>query len=233
MYYLIMSNLPSAFPIIILALAAVVAILLYVHEFKKRQWLEKRGEEMLEQVRQKGWNTLHESIQKSQNIIGQAELEGVKVVAEARLHTRQLEEQYSQKLSELIQQSQASISASQAQFLKFIEGLQESSQAFEQTSQSSAQARINQLFERLETRLSDFLVKTEQSTVSSIELELKSARQLIESYKNQQLSLVDENIIAMMEQTLSIVLGKKLSLKEQVDLVYESLEKAKVDKFLV
>ncbi len=43
----------------------------------------------------------------------------------------------------------------------------------------------------------------------------------------------DENIIAMMEQTLSIVLAKKLSLKDQLDLVYEALEKAKVEKFVV
>ena len=47
-----------------------------------------------------------------------------------------------------------------------------------------------------------------------------NARQLIETYKSSRLKLVDENIVAMLERTLSLVLVKKLSLKEQTDLVY-------------
>jgi len=81
--------------------------------------------------------------------------------------------------------------------------------------------------------LSDFMVQTAQQTTSSIELELKSTRQLIDTYKSEQLKLIDENIVAMMEKTLSIVLAKKLSLKDQLELVYEALEKAKVEKFVV
>ena len=114
-----------------------------------------------------------------------------------------------------------------------MQDLQKRSGEFEQASQSSGQERINQLFERLETKLSDFLIQTEQKTTSSIELELKAARQLLDTYKSEQLKLIDENIMAMMEQTLSLVLAKKLSLKDQLDLIYEALEKAKIEKFIV
>ena len=111
--------------------------------------------------------------------------------------------------------------------------LQKRSAQFEQSSQSATQQRISELFERLEQKLSDFLIQTEQKTTNSLELELKATRNLVEGYKAQQLKLIDENIIAMMEQTLNIVLGKKLSLKDQLDLIYEALEKAKIDKFVV
>ena len=77
------------------------------------------------------------------------------------------------------------------------------------------------------------MIQTEQKTTTSIELELKSTQELIETYKNAQLKLIDENIVAMMEQTLNIVLGKKLTLKDQLELVYEALERAKIDKFIV
>ena len=77
------------------------------------------------------------------------------------------------------------------------------------------------------------MVQTESKTATSIELELKASRELIETYKTQQLKLIDENIVAMIEQTINIVLGKKLSLKDQLDLIYEALEKAKIEKFIV
>jgi hypothetical protein len=47
------------------------------------------------------------------------------------------------------------------------------------------------------------------------------------------MNVIDENIMAMLEKTLSLVLAKNLDLKDQMDLVYESLEKAKAEKFVV
>lgn len=91
---------------------------------------------------------------------------------------------------------------------------------------------INKLFENFEQNLSQFLTKTEQQSVEAIDAELKASRQLVDTYKNEQLRLIDENIIAILEKTLSLVLPQKISLKDQVDLVYEALERAKVEKFI-
>ena len=62
---------------------------------------------------------------------------------------------------------------------------------------------------------------------------MQAARNLIDTYKRQQLNLIDEHIIAVLERTLSIVLAKKLSLEDQVDLINEALEKAKTEKFII
>lgn len=219
--------------ILILGLSTVISIALYLREYNLKQKLQREDKKFLEEVRIKGWDTLHQSIKKSQDILGQAELEGVKVVAESRVETSKMEEEYAKKLSAIISQSQQAITQAQAQLLQFMASLQKRSEQFEEASKIAGTQRINQLFDRLETKLSDFLIQTEQKTTSSIELELKAARQLIDSYKAQQLKLIDENILAMMEQTLNTVLGKKLSLKDQLDLIYEALEKAKIEKFIV
>lgn len=228
-----MINLPANLPLIILTISALVSAVLYLREYNARKKLEGQSEKVLEEFREKGLEGLHQSIQKSQDIISQAEVEGVKVVADTRFHTSKMEKGYEDKLGEIINNSQAAINNAQAQLIQFMADLQKKSLDFELASQKSTQDRISQMFERLEQRLSDFLVTTSQKTTSSIELEVKASRELIESYKEQQLKLIDENILAMMEQTLSIVLGKKLSLKEQLDLIYEALEKAKVEKFIV
>ncbi|MBI2020460.1 hypothetical protein HYS94_03475 [Candidatus Daviesbacteria bacterium] len=211
--------------VLILSLVALLGFILYLWENNLRRRQSQQGQKMLE--------TLHNSIQKSQDIVGQAELEGVKMLSDTRFQTAKLEQQYAAKLTEVVEQSKQAIAASQAQLVQFLQTLQSQSQQTQLNSQKAAEERINQMFGTLEQRLSDFLLQTSQKTTSSIELEVKSARALIESYKQQQMKLIDENIVAMMEETLNVVLGKKLSLKDQLDLVYEALEKAKVDKFII
>ncbi len=219
--------------ILILAATTLLALLAYLREYNLRKKSETEGDEFLKNIKEKGWETLHKSIAKSQDILGQAELEGVKVVADTKFETNKMEEQYLAKLEDLINQSQNAVKISQDRLIQFMNDLQKRSVEFEEASKTTVQEKVNQVFSRLEERLSDFLVSTEQKTTSSIELELKAARNLIDTYKSAQIKLIDENILAMMEQTLSIVLGKKLSLQDQVDLVYEALEKAKIDKFVV
>ncbi len=93
-------------------------------------------------------------------------------------------------------------------------------------------SKLNEFVEKLENDLTGFLHKSEEQSVHSLELELKSARQMIETYKTQQFLLIDENIMTILERTLSLVLSKKLTLRDHVDLIYESLEKAKLEKFI-
>lgn len=218
---------------LILGFASIIATTLYLREYNKRRKIESSGDKFLEELKEKGLLNMQSSIKKSQDILSSAEMEGVKVVADTKFEVQKYEKDYQQRLADLINQSQQTIVSSQGQLIQFMVDLQKRSQEFEEASRKSGEQRINQMFERLEERIADFLIQTEQKSVASLELELKAARNLIESYKNQQLKLIDENIIAMMEQTLNLVLSKKLSLKDQLDLVYEALEKAKIEKFIV
>lgn len=224
---------PAILAILMPAPAFILLLLLYLREYNKRKILETEGEKYLQTVREKGWDTLNQSIKKSQAIVGQAELAGIKIAAESKLETSRLETDFSRQLAQALDESRQTITSAQAALLQFMTDLQKRSAEFEEASKVSGQQRINQLFDRVEAKLADFLVQTAEKTTSSIELELKASRQLVETYKNEQLKLIDENIIAMMEQTLNIVLGKKLALKDQLDLVYEALERAKVEKFIV
>lgn len=99
--------------------------------------------------------------------------------------------------------------------------------------QSKIMSETNELFEKFEENLSNYLTQTQSQSSRAIELELQAARSLIESYKSSQLRVIDENIVAILERTLSIILSKKLSLADQMDLLYKALEKAKAEKFFV
>lgn len=219
--------------IVLFGITTVLCTLLYIREYSRRKKIESQADQFLSDLQQKGYASLHDSIKKSRDILTEAELEGVKAVAESKVQTSKLEDQYNRDLTTIMKSSEEAIARTQTEVTQFIQGLAKRGQDFEIASQRSVQERVNKMFDDLEQRLADFLLSTEQKSISSIELEIKGARQLVESYKAQQLKLIDENIIAMMEQTLNIVLTKKLSLKDQLELVYEALEKAKIDKFVV
>lgn len=123
--------------------------------------------------------------------------------------------------------------ASLETFKVFLEELKKQAQSTQAANWEAEKFRVGELFEEFETKLADFLLQAEQKMMLSVDLELKSARQLVDTYKVQQMNVIDENIVAMLEKTLSLVLAKNLNLKDQVDLVYESLERAKTESFLV
>ncbi|MBI2018933.1 hypothetical protein HYS96_04500 [Candidatus Daviesbacteria bacterium] len=217
-----MPILPANFVIFIIGAIAVITILLYLREYFLRKKILHEQQIISQQTRQK-----------SVQLLGAAEQAETQLLSSNIYFAQKLESEFRAKLDKMLQNSQATIDTQTNALTKFLSNLQTKSVESEEMQRKTIEQTINQMFANLEQRLSDFLTSTEQKTTQSIELELKGARNLIESYKAQQLKLIDENIIAMMEQTLNIVLAKKLTLKDQLELVYEALEKAKVDKFVV
>ncbi len=217
MYYLPINPI-----LLIPTFIALLAFTLYIREYV----LRKKDHQNLQKISQ-------ETKTKSAQLLQAAEAAESQVLYEGNYVSQKMVSEFKTHLQSLIETSEQSITSSQSDLTKFIGGLEKQGQSSQEFLSKSIEQRVNRLFENLENRLSDFLASTGQKTISSIELELKAARNLIETYKEQQLKLIDENIIAMMEQTLNIVLAKKLSLKDQIDLVYEALEKAKVEKFVV
>ncbi|HLC88201.1 MAG TPA: hypothetical protein VJG66_04070 [Patescibacteria group bacterium] len=143
------------------------------------------------------------------------------------------EEEFNRFLRHLTEVLDNKTESSINSFSKYLEDLKLESQKSQVANWEGAKNRVNELFENFETKLADFLLQTEQKMMLSVDLELKSARSLIDTYKVQQMNIIDENIVAMLEKTLSLVLAKNLNLRDQMELVYESLERAKTDSFLV
>ena len=174
-----MPILPVDAVTLVVIFTLIIITLLYLREYNQRKKLEITGDKFLKEIKEKGWENLHQSIKKSQAILGQAELEGIKVVADSKIETSKMGQDFSKELSESLDSSKQTIVSAQNQLLQFMADLQKRSQEFEEASKKTGEQRINQLFDRIEQRLADFLVQTEQKTTTSIELELKNTKQLI------------------------------------------------------
>lgn len=231
-------------PIIILITLVVVLFALFIYQLLINLQIKKRPEKILNDAQNKSYDLLSEAIKKAENIIAIAELQGLKIATSDKLSTKDTRDKFTKSLEEVTQRSvnslsefaatsQQSIIKSESDFKTYLDSL--SKQASQSTTHAETQIeqKVNSLFEAFEQNLSNFLTQSQSQSVKAIDLEMQAARQLIQTYKQQQFKLIDENIVAMLEQTLSLVLAKKMSLKEQMDLVYESLEKAKAEKFII
>lgn len=140
---------------------------------------------------------------------------------------------FNQHLQSLQQQIEQSVASNDTRYQKFLEGIEQQIFRTQKQAQDQLTVKVNELMFNFEQNLAASLSKSEQQSIEAVNLEVRSARQLIDSYKSQQLALVDENIVAVLERVMGLVLKEKLTVKDQLDLVYEALERAKLEKFFV
>lgn len=198
---------------------------LYLRQLQKNQKITQ-DLDTLKETETKGYSILHKAFRKAQAILGKAELEGVKVVADNRVLARKLE-------GELEKAYQLKIEKAENDFNLFLDNLKVKSEQIQALNEQVIKQRTEEVFQRFESHLAALLASTEQKSIKAVEDELKSMRELINRYKTEQMNLIDENIIATLEKTLSLVLVKKISLKDETELVFEALEKAKTENFIV
>lgn len=193
----------------------IVALALYLFERQKRIQMSRQSEDVaLEEARKKTLDVLDKAVIRAQQIISSAVQTQMKITSTQSTVDIELKEAVEKRFDLALRS-----------YIDYLASVRED-------ASKNLSAQTQQVFDRFEQNLSDFLVQTQEKSTHAIELEMQAARNLIDTYKRQQLNLIDEQIIEVLERTLSLVLVKKLSLQDQVDLVNEALEKAKVEKFI-
>ncbi len=145
----------------------------------------------------------------------------------------EFQKQLDQQAEKLLSGMESKANRAEDEFIQFLADLRTRSQQTQELLDSVKQERVEKLFSSLEQNVNQVINQTVKQTLTTIQQELDASRKFVTQYSQKQLSIIDQNLIDLLEKTLSIVLIKKLSLRDQLDLVYEALEKAKVEKFLV
>ncbi len=196
---------------LIFGVTTVVFLILFIREQERRSQALKNNEKLITQIEDQSSQVLQDAIEKSRSILEQVAVEQVRTIEATKEQSARVEKLYANFLSNL---------------QKNTEGIQE------ETQKTLKQQAISGI-EKIEQNLADFLNATQQQSIGSIQLEIQASRQLVETYKRRQLALIDENVVAILERTVGLVLSKRLTIKDHLDLVYEALEKAKTEKFVV
>lgn len=232
-------------PITDLALALIVLLLLilYFREFILRRQLIKSQSQEIEKARLSAQQTIDNAVKKSQEIISQAELSSAKVIADSQHGLTKGQALYDTELKQLLQQFEVGIAnelkntherISKAEIAqeKFLAELQIKLTDFQKSAQETLEKNASTATEEFKDKLSDSIRQIQDGTTAAIEKDLQVERANVQRYQEQQLQIIQNNLVSILEKTLRLVLNKRLTLADHTDLINESFEEAKRDKFL-
>src|SRR3990167_7855776 len=138
-------------------------------------------------------------------------------------------------LHETIQQTQAKINQAADMEIKTLETSRENIERFE----GEYKAKLEQTIKEAQEMIVEGNKKTATEVVesfnfykSSLEQFNKEIEQNMGQLKNQIITSQGD-FVGILEKTINLMLREKMRLKDQLDLVYQSLEKAKADKIIV
>ncbi|MFH0936716.1 MAG: hypothetical protein V1808_00260 [Candidatus Daviesbacteria bacterium] len=174
---------------------------------------------------EKDYDLIRQAIKKAQTILAKAELESIQTVADNRVLNRKLEEEYEEQIT-------TRATEVEREFTQFLKDLQVRAEQSQLLLENTSRQKTEEVLQRFEKNLASFLAACQQQGIGSINAEVNTAKKLIEDYKKQRMATIDENIADIVEETTAKVLSKKLSLKDQTDLIYEALEQAKKDNLI-
>ena len=218
-----MSELPL---ILLLFLTLCGALFVYKRD-------KKSPEDVLRELQKESRKILQGAVKKSQTILERAEEEGLEIIDESKQASKGLSKKYEAELASVAHtmedELRSQVTKAEQEFAAYLDSLKARTDKVEERLESLIQQRIEATFTSFDAKVTELLTQTQSRSFASIEEELKNARRLVDEYKTQQMKLVDDNVIAILEKTINIVLAKKLTLRDQLDLVNEALEKAKIE----
>ena len=226
---------------------------------------------IIKEAQHKAQEITYDAMKHSRDLLVDAELEGIKVIAKEKIDSRKIEEEYEQQLSTLTEQTKKlleeytrkatgelqNITKTLEQSIRnnlqnvektgshATEELQSLTKTLEKTIHDNlkrveeagtegvkrSEELTEQILEELSKRLSHAFENLEGSVKDkiqeNIEKEFDSVREIIDMYKKKRMDMVDNEIIALIEQTTTLALQKKLTFREHTDLLFAALEEAK------
>ncbi len=196
--------------ILVVALSQVLMVVYFILSNRSKQIAptEETGSE-------KNWDLLHEAIKKSQAIVGNAELESIKQAALSQ-----------QQIGKFEKESENEMQLSVSEVLQTIKN--ETAKAGElYKKQLILQSEELKNLSEAETKkmLKDFHDQLEKNM---LDVQNGFVRELSE-YKIRKEKEIDKNAETIVERTVELYLSKKLDRKEQMQLIFESLERAKAE----
>ena len=162
----------------------------------------------------KNWSVLHRAIRKATAVLGRAELESVKTVADVRHYTGELEEAYKTEFR------QAAMRAT-ADYEKELAAIKQDFGQYLAVQKKAAEGMTDEALEGFVRGLLEISEK-----------ESGRVREEMENYKKMKMEKIDKNAAKVLEETAKIVLGRKLPMEEEGRLIEEALEEAKKEGFI-
>ena len=233
----------SSLPIALLIIIAGIFILLYLRELILRHRVLSNYQKLINESKIAGEEIVSSAIKKSQEIVADAEHQGLGLREKSENEILGGQTGYYNKINLSLQQFNDSIANELNNFREqlnktenlngvFIGELNTRLQDFQKRIDQGLLESSQNASKGLEVQLAKFLEDLEQKSLTSVETDLSLSRKEIKKYQEEQIKKVNENLTIILEKTLTTILKKELSLEDHTDLIYESFNYALKEGFL-
>lgn len=226
-----MTNLQTILTIAILINVAFGFLLLYFFLLVSAKEKPDDYQDNFKEVKDKSYDILGDALKKADKIITNAELRGIKLFAQEKLEEGKMSKEYQGRLRALEQKLAASfetrINDAEKSYLDFTSFIEKNFQDHIDQNQKLLTDKTVSFIQNTENLINTSIQNTQEKIKTELTKEFTLAKQEIDEYKRKRLAVIDQNIVDILEKTLSLALGKKLSLSDQAELIYKALEEAK------
>lgn len=190
----------------------------------------------LSTVQEKTNTILQDAIRKANQIITNAELKGIKIVAREKIESSKIIADYHNRVAQMekdfLTQLEKLTLNTESSYQEFIKSIETALERHLAENKTILDQKANQFVDNSQTVLNSFLNEMHDRIKLQLDRELMKAKEAISEYKKHRLTVIDQNIIDILERTMQIALGKKISLTKESDIIYKALEEAKKENAL-
>lgn len=169
--------------------------------------LLERSEKPVDRSATKSREIIHSAVQKAQEIIGEAEIEGIKTAATAKMRATGFEKDYEEQLAEAVDKSQRELT-------------------------KIVTEHVNATLSGFDMKLAQTIAKIEDDRLKSAAAKADETKTEISKYREEITAKIDNNIADILETAIFKIIGKKLTLKDHMEIIYDCLERAKNEKLI-
>jgi DNA anti-recombination protein RmuC len=175
----------------------------------------------------------YDAMKRSREMLTDAELEGVKVVAKGKLEAKHIEEEYEQKMDELLAQTESMLAEyskrTDAELKRLAEALEKRIAAGIQKNETLLQEETDKLSKQLSSTFSTLEANAKEQIRSNVEKEFIGVKKVVEAYRQERFALIDNELLSLLEGTTQLALQRSLTLSDHTELLYKALEEAKAN----
>lgn len=232
------ANLPTTVfglsPVFFLMILATLALLFILSTISIRFWSHRKlrpEDYKLLESQKRASEIIENAIRQAQRIVAGSQAEEENLSSTFKTEMEQIESAYQKAVDEsfaaLKSRMEQRILDSENSYSSYLKELESRMASQINQNQNHLETKTNAFFTEAQKLLQNFIKDLQSRTETQVDKEIGTAKKIVADYKRQRMEIIDENIVAILEKALNVVIAKKLTLGDQTELVYEALERAK------
>ena len=216
---------------LLLLLIVILLVLLIVNNRRIHDVTYPVYDYIVKGAEKKAQEITYDAMQDSRKMVAEAELEGVKIVAKEKLDSKKVGEEYEAKLEELTVHTEQILekyhNAMDENMKRLSDAVEKRIAAGIAKNEAFLQEETTKLSNQLSSTFTTLEANAKEQIRSNVEKEFISVKKVIETYRQERFALIDNQLLALVENVTRSALQKSLTLKDHTELIYRALEEAK------